>query len=149
MSMSDETWERHTNPWSGWTRISIIPLFTLALMSRVWLGWWCLIPILITFFWTWYNPRAFRKPQDINNWMSKGVMGERIWLNKENYRVDPHHIKMSHIINIATAIGLVPYIWGLIYFNYEFILLGIIILIGGKLWFLDRMVWLYHDNLSE
>lgn len=149
MSMSDETWERHTNPWSGWTRVSIIPLFTLALISRIWLGWGCLIPILLTFFWTWYNPRAFPKPIDTNNWMSKGVLGERIWLDKDNHHVDPHHIKMSHVINIATALGLLPYIWGVIMIDYKLICLGMVILIGGKLWFLDRMVWLYHDNLPK
>lgn len=146
MSMSDETWERHTNPWSGWTRVSIIPLFTLALVSRIWLGWGCLIPIILTLLWTWYNPRAFPKPIDTNNWMSKGVLGERIWLDKDNYQVASHHIKMSHVINIATALGLIPYIWGIIMLDYKLISLGMIILIGGKLWFLDRMVWLYHDN---
>jgi len=36
MGMDDATWKRHANPWSGWSRITILPLLCLAIMSRVW-----------------------------------------------------------------------------------------------------------------
>ena len=39
MAMSDEVWMRHANPWSGWTRIAVFPLWFLAIWSRVWIGW--------------------------------------------------------------------------------------------------------------
>ncbi len=61
-SMSDETWERHANPWSVWTRFTILPLIVAAVWSRVWLGSWAWAPIALTILWTWYNPRLFRKP---------------------------------------------------------------------------------------
>ncbi|CAM5564319.1 hypothetical protein SANTM175S_00225 [Streptomyces antimycoticus] len=44
--MSDETWKRHANPWSVWTRFAAIPAFELAVWSRQWLGWWCLAALL-------------------------------------------------------------------------------------------------------
>jgi hypothetical protein len=31
MGMDDATWAKHTNPWSGWTRMSILPLFSFAI----------------------------------------------------------------------------------------------------------------------
>ncbi|MEM6467372.1 MAG: DUF6653 family protein, partial [Pseudomonadota bacterium] len=34
MSMSDEVWERHANPLSGWSRMTIPPLFVAAVWSR-------------------------------------------------------------------------------------------------------------------
>mgnify|MGYP000427418669 CR=1 FL=1 len=30
MGMDDATWQRHSNPLSGWSRVSILPLITLA-----------------------------------------------------------------------------------------------------------------------
>ena len=36
-SMSEDTWQRHSNPWSVWTRFTALPLIILAAWSRVWL----------------------------------------------------------------------------------------------------------------
>ena len=43
--MDDKTWSRHANPWSVWTRFLVFPILALAIWSRVWLGWYSLIPI--------------------------------------------------------------------------------------------------------
>lgn len=40
--MTDESWRRHANPWSVWTRFAAIPAVVLAIWSRTWIGWWCL-----------------------------------------------------------------------------------------------------------
>jgi hypothetical protein len=40
MGMSDDVWSRHANPRSGWSRMTIPPLFALAVWSRDWIGWW-------------------------------------------------------------------------------------------------------------
>ena len=45
--MTPEVWARHANPWSGWTRVAILPLFVLAIWSRAWLGWWALVPLAL------------------------------------------------------------------------------------------------------
>ena len=37
-SMSEETWQRHANPWSVWTRFTALPLIILAAWSRS--CWW-------------------------------------------------------------------------------------------------------------
>ncbi len=37
--MTDAVWQRHTNPWSVWTRYASLPLLIVAIWSRVWLGW--------------------------------------------------------------------------------------------------------------
>ncbi len=49
--MTDDAWKRHANPWSVWTRFAAIPLMILAIWSRVWLGWWCLVPIAAVEVW--------------------------------------------------------------------------------------------------
>lgn len=52
MGMTDETWARHANPWSVYTRFSILPLFALAVWSRAWIGWGALIAVTAVVFWT-------------------------------------------------------------------------------------------------
>ncbi len=146
MTMSDDVWDRHTNPWSGWSRLSIPPLIVLAVWSRVWLGWWCLVPVVVVVFWTWWNPRAFRKTGNPENWMSKGVLGERIWLARAKSPIPARHRRMPLILAAVSAVGIGPLVWGLWQLQFWPTLLGLLLVMGGKLWFLDRMVWLFEDT---
>ena len=59
-AMSDEVWARHANPWSVWTRFSILPLLVAAIWSRVWIGRWALLPTAAVVLWAWLNPRLFK-----------------------------------------------------------------------------------------
>ena len=72
MAMDDEVWARHANPWSVYSRFTCLPLIALAIWSRVWLGWWSLVPLVLALFWTWYNPRAFRPSTRNDGWAFKG-----------------------------------------------------------------------------
>jgi hypothetical protein len=45
MAMDDRVWRRHANPWSGWTRVTALPLLVLAIWSRVWIGWWAMLAV--------------------------------------------------------------------------------------------------------
>lgn len=145
MGMSDEVWARHTNPLSGWSRMTILPLFALAIWSRVWLEWWCLVPIGLVMAWTWWNPRAFSVPDDTDNWMSKGVLGERIWLAHNDKPVADHHVTVIRVLNILTGISMLPFIYGLYFLEVWPMVFGLVMIVVLKLWFLDRMVWLYED----
>jgi thiol-disulfide isomerase/thioredoxin len=49
--MTDDAWKRHANPWSVWTRFAAIALAIVAIWSRVWLGWWCLVPVALVLAW--------------------------------------------------------------------------------------------------
>lgn len=138
MTMSDDVWERHANPWSGWTRMTTLPLFAVAVWSRVWLSWWCLIPIALVCLWTWWNPRAFRKTDKLDNWMSKGVLGERVWLARKARPIPKHHRLMPQILSWISGIGLLPLAWGLWALEPWPVVTGLIVVIGGKIWFLER-----------
>jgi hypothetical protein len=148
-NMDEATWARHANPWSVWTRFTVLPLLILAIWSRVWLGWWCLIPVIIVVGWMWLNPRIFPKPNSTNNWASKAVFGERVWLNRDNIPVPKHHQRVPSILSAVSASGIIFLIWGLVALNVWPTLLGVTIIYLGKLWFIDRMVWLYEDMKDE
>ncbi len=143
--MDEETWARHANPLSVWTRFTVLPILILAIWSRVWLGWWSLAPIAIALFWMWINPRMFAKPQSTNHWASKTVLGEQIWLNRDTVPVPSQHQRVPIVLSLISVIGMVVVIGGLVALDGCLTLLGCALVYLSKLWFLDRMVWLYED----
>lgn len=145
MSMDAHVWARHANPWSGWTRVPLLPALALAIWAREWIGVWCLALITVLLIWTWVNPRIFPEPQSTDNWMSRGVIGERVWLNRKSVAIPGHHARWAIILSVVSGIGLVPLAWGLWQLELWPVLTGLALSMGGKLWFLDRMVWLHAD----
>lgn len=143
--LDDETWMQHSNPWSVWTRFIILPLLAIAIWSRVWLDWYSLIPIGIVLLWTWLNPRAFKKPKSTKHWSSKAVFGERVWIKRKELPIPRHHLSAIVILNSITVSGLPFFIWGLYELQIWPTLLGVVLVYTGKMWFLDRMVWIYED----
>lgn len=143
--MNEYTWERHANPGSVWSRNTVLPMLILAAWSRVWLGWWALIPFVIALLWNWYNPRIFPKPKSTDNWASQAVFGERVWLNRDNIPVPKQHHYLPNILTAIATFGTVLIILGVINFAIWPTVCGLCLVYLGKLWFLDRMVWLYQD----
>lgn len=147
--MNDRTWERHANPLSGWTRIPILPALCLAIWARVWIGWWCLVPVAVLLVWTWVNPRAFPPPATTDAWMSRGVMGERVWLNRAAVPIPAHHAAWAGVLAWAAGLGLPPLIYGLWALDLGWLVAGLVLTMLPKLWFLDRMAWLYDDMAAR
>lgn len=136
---------RQTNPLSFWTRVASFPLLVLAIWSRGWIGWGALLPIAIALGWLWYNPRAFPPPPSTDNWSSKAVLGERVWIARHATPIPGHHAAMAAFLAALAASG-VPFLaWGLYDFAPWPTLAGFVLVFFGKLWFADRMVWLYED----
>lgn len=146
--MSDAVWERHTNPWSVWTRFPCLPLLSLAIWSRVWFGWLSLLPIALVCVWIWLNPRVFRKPATTDHWASKAVLGEQLLLQRPKSDIPAHHLRATKVINLITFAGFVLAVYGLSVFDVELVIFGVLITTVGKMWFLDRMVWLHQDLSS-
>lgn len=149
MAMDEATWARHASPWSVWTRVPILPLLALAVWSRLWLGWWCLVPIGALALWTYLNPRAFSPPATTDTWASKATFGERVWLNRGRVPIPPHHARFAHLLSVLSGFGLVPTVYGLITYEPFAVVLGVVWVVVAKMWFLDRMVWLYDDMRQE
>ena len=143
--MDEKARRRHANPWSGYSRFTMIPLIALAFWSRVWIGWWAIIPIAVVLLWAWLNPRIFPEPRSTDNWVSKGVLGEWVWMNRKKIPVPKHHLIVPNVLSAANAIAAVPFIWGLVVLEVWPTVLGGTVMFVSKLWFVDRMVWLYED----
>ncbi|MDD4138042.1 MAG: hypothetical protein PHT99_09160 [Methanoregula sp.] len=144
-ALDDETWLRHANPWSVTLRNTVLPVLVLAFWSRLWLGWWAGIPVAVALLWMWANPRIFPAQQSLDHWASKAVLGERVWLNRDVVPVPPHHRFVPNILSLVSGLGMLFVLWGVLVFDPWPTVFGMALVYCGKLWFLDRMVWLWED----
>lgn len=144
MAMDDAAWRRHANPLSVWTRFTTLPALCLAFWSRDALGWAALGPIAAALGWVWLNPRLFSEPQRFDHWTSKGVLGERVFL-EHRQEVPPHHLRAAQILAWASLPGLLIMGTGLIFLWAEGVVFGCLLAMLPKVWFVDRMVWIFDD----
>ena len=142
----DDSWLRHANPWSVWTRFATLPFIVLAFWSRVWLGWYCLIPIVILLVWIMVNPKLFKKPANFNSWGAKAVLGERLYVKRKEQAIPSGHNTPITILTILQTIGGAVLIYGVWSLNLYLTVYGMTFVYLAKMWFLDRMVWLYEDS---
>lgn len=146
--MDERVWERHANPLSVWTRFAAFPLLMLALWSMHWIGWYCLIPIALLAIWFWLNPRIFPPPASTRSWASRAVLGERVYLLRLMHPAPVEHTNVAVLLGVGSAIGALLMAAGLIAAEpFSFVAGGIAVIVF-KLWFCDRMVWLF-DEMSE
>ena len=144
MNMNDQVWHRHANPWSVWTRIATTPFLFIAIWSYVWLGYLSLLPIFIVTIWLWLNPRLFSPPDDYDNWASKGVLGEKIFLQGH-----PISAPQKFRVYLSIVLSVVSYgVSAMGFYMKDFWLAFLAFHAGAlfKLWFFDHMVKLYDQN---
>ncbi|KAA9010394.1 DUF6653 family protein [Histidinibacterium aquaticum] len=145
MAMDDRAWARHANPWSVWTRAATpLPLLALAIWSRVWIGSWAWAAVVLVCLWILVNPRLFPAPDRLDSWAARGVMGERVLL-RHRARIAPHHLRVARLLSGVSAVGVLPYAWGLWQLDPWATITGIVLVAGSKLWFVDRMAWVWED----
>lgn len=140
--MDDEAWRRHANPWSVWTRFAAIPAMLLAIWSRDWIGWWCLVPIAAVIGWLFVNPSAF-PPVEPRTWAARGIYGERVWVHDKS-AVPPGHKQVLRILVVLGSAGFALIAWGLVRLDPWPTIFGATLLIVAQLWRIDRFGWLWE-----
>jgi hypothetical protein len=142
--MTDEVWRRHANPWSVCTRFATIPPLLLAIWSRAWIGWWCLVPIAVVAVWLWLNPRVFPPVDRPVAWASKGIFGERIWA-RDRAAVPARHRAALRLIAVPGVVGIVMTGWGLVALDGWPTVFGATLVVLAQLWRIDRLGWMYEE----
>jgi hypothetical protein len=145
--LEGESWMRHANPASVWTRFTVLSILSLAIWSRDWIGAWCVIGVGLAIIWMFVNPLLFKAPKSTRNWASRTVLGERISVDRN--RVDvPEQFRSpaaSLIANAYSTIGMGILAFGLVDLNLLATVTGILITHGGKAWYLDRISLLFAE----
>ena len=115
------------------SRFTVLPLFALAVWSRVWIGWWAVLVVALVCVWAWWNPRAFPPPSSTDTWAAKGTFGERVFLNRKALPIPDHHFDVvtagwaiGHLTDPAylAAIGLGTVIFNFIFWAFGFLRMG-------------------------
>lgn len=88
--LADRFWARHSNPKSGWSRVPTGALLVLAVYRRD------ARLLAATLAWTVLNPVLFPEPAEDDAWMSRGVLGERAWLEDGH---DPVTLSYPGVLN--------------------------------------------------
>jgi hypothetical protein len=143
--MTDEAWQRHANPWSVWTRFAAIPLMLLAIWSRAWLGWWCLLPVAVVIVWLWVNPRVFPPITTPDGWAAKGIYGEKLWLLDRSL-VSADHRRVLRLLVLVGSAGFAMIAFGLVVLQVWPTLFGATLVVLGQLWRIDRFGLLYDES---
>jgi hypothetical protein len=79
--LADAVWQRHANPLSGWSRVVVLPVLMYGIYSRR--------PRVVAaaLGFTLVNPVLFSPPEDADAWMTRVVLGERMYYrNREGRR---------------------------------------------------------------
>jgi hypothetical protein len=72
-------------------------------------------------------------------------MGERVWLNRDAVPVPAYHRTVPNVLSAVSAISVLFIIWGVLVFDLWPTLFGTMLAYLSKLWFVDRMVWIWQD----
>jgi hypothetical protein len=147
--MDERVWERHANPLSVWSRFATFPFLMLALWSAHWIGWYSLIPIAPLAVWLWLNPRIFQPPASTQSWASRAVLGERVYLLRILHPVRVEHTNMATLLGIGATVSGFLMLAGLLAAEPFTFIAGGIAVIVFKLWFCDRMVWLFDEMIEH
>ena len=148
--LKDENWMRHSNPASVWTRFSVLPLLVVSIWSRKWIGRRFVVPLGLSIAWLFANPLLFKPPRSTKNWASKAVFGERIWVDSDRSDLpDQFNSVMPTVASAYQAVGLAPLAYGLSKLKLGPTVGGMLIVQGGKLWYLDRMVLLFDEMKTQ
>lgn len=136
--LSEKTWARHSNPWSGWTRVLSMPALAVGLFLH---NFWILGAVII---WLIINPIIFPKPKSVDNWMSKGVLGERLYF-KDGKKLKKDLPTLLNLVNIPVFLSFLYFAW-----QQELIamILSGLLTIVIKFWFIDRMAHLIDQKVS-
>lgn len=136
--LSDPAWERHANPWSGWTRVLSMPALAAGLYLH---DFWILGAVVV---WLIINPILFPKPKRVDNWMSKGVLGEKLYF-QEGRKLKKDLPTLLNIISV-------PVFMAFLYLGWQQALLPMVLsgllTMTIKFWFVDRMVSVAEQALD-
>jgi hypothetical protein len=73
-------------------------------------------------------------------------LGERIWIDRKNIELpDQFQSRAPFVANAYSTIGLALLAYGLVRLDVVATVAGILIMHGGKVWYLDRAELLFSD----
>lgn len=129
--MKEDTWLKHSNPLSGWTRFAAVPVLMIAVWHRNWL-----VVAAVSGFIA-VNPFLFLPPARSDRWITRAVLGEKIYCSRKK------QFDFSFLLLVLVAVSFALALYGVILRQIHSAVSGTAGVIVFKLWYLDRMVKIY------
>jgi len=142
--LGKEGWKRHANPWSVYTRFAAIPAGVLAGWSRVWIDWWAALPLALVIIWLVINPFVFRPMDKPTHWISKGILGEPLWL--EGSPVFAPHRNVLRILLAFGIVGMISMFAGVIWLNPWAAVSGALLVTITQVWRIKRFARAFDEQ---
>jgi hypothetical protein len=92
-----KVFERHSNPWSAWSRWATAPLVVVPVWTRKWTH---AVPVLA---WMIANAVVFPKPEHERAWATRAVLGEELWI-VERPRDAAMAVDAASLVSLAGAL---------------------------------------------
>ena len=148
--LNDEGWARHANPASGWSRaITGLPAIVLPAVSRIWIGWWAVPLAILCIAWLIINPRLFPPPENDRAWMTRGVLGERMWVERKQTGLAEAQVSLPSWLTLASGIAFAVMGYGLIVLDWYAIIGGASVSWIAKMLFIDRTRAIYDRAVAR
>lgn len=135
--VEEQFWARHSNPWSGWSRVPTGPVLVYAVYRR---EWRLLVAGLL---WAVINPVLFSPPENDAAWMTRAVLAERWWTRDEGNRTVG--LSYPNVCNAGTAAAAVYALYAAWRQRPVGTALGTALTVVLKLWWL-RVVVRHYDR---
>lgn len=127
----DVFWNRHSNPWSGWTRLLVSPALLFAIYHRN----WRLLAATVGF--AVVNPVLFPEPTRTDDWMTRGVLAERYWFETGH---DTFGLSFPTILNTLNVPVSLLAVYAAVRKRPLLTVVGTATAMGLKLWFVDELI---------
>ena len=85
--------------------------------------------------WMAINPVVFPKPHSVDNWMSKGVLGERLYY-KDGKKIKKDLPTLLNVLNLPAFLAFIYFSWQQ---DVMLMILACLLSMTLKFWFIDRM----------
>ncbi len=133
-TLPDRVWKRHSNPWSGWTRVPTGAVMVAAVHQRD------LRLLLAALVWTVVNPLLFSPPEDESAWMTRAVLAERWWIEEGHSTVGTDYPNVCNAVGALGFLGALLAAWRR---RPRAATVGVAVSVGFKLWWLAVLVRRY------
>lgn len=142
--LGTEGWRRHANPWSVFTRFAAIPAGILAGWSRVWIGWWAVLPLVLVVVWLIINPFVFKPIDKPTHWISKGILGEQLWL-EGSPALATHRGALRVLLGFG-ILGMASMFAGVIWLNPWLAGVGAVLVTATQVWRIKRFARAFDEH---
>lgn len=147
--LDDAGWDRHANPWSGWSRlVTGWPVIIAVGWSRLWIGWWAVALGAVAALWLWRNPLSFPPARGDRSWMSRAVWGERLWIRRQGLAEAGLAPWKFHAWSVLAGLGALVGIYGIAMFDVVASFSGALASVFAKIGFVARCERLYSRAVA-